>query len=115
MKGPAKGGYPDCGSGRYSQRLEYKDWMEFNLAQRSHKNTLEFLTPTLCMLLVAGITFPWTAVTLGCIYFVARIIFAIGYSTSPELRVPGVVLSTFCVTGLLITSFMSIARMKSSI
>lgn len=23
-------GYPDMGSGRYSQKLNYKDWLEFN-------------------------------------------------------------------------------------
>jgi hypothetical protein len=32
QKDPPKGGYPDCGSGLYSQKLDYKQWMEFNLA-----------------------------------------------------------------------------------
>ena len=27
-----KGGFPDMGSGRYSERLSYKDWFNFNVA-----------------------------------------------------------------------------------
>ena len=30
------GGWPDSGDGRYSQKLSYEDWMEFNKAQRAH-------------------------------------------------------------------------------
>ena len=36
-----KGGYPDMGCGRFSEKLSYKDWYEFNLAQRVHYNYLE--------------------------------------------------------------------------
>eukprot|EP01138_Halocafeteria_seosinensis_P000216 gb/GECG01000222.1/.p1 GENE.gb/GECG01000222.1/~~gb/GECG01000222.1/.p1 ORF type:complete len:135 (+),score=14.07 gb/GECG01000222.1/:1-405(+) len=35
------GGYPDMGNGRYSEALTYKEWYEFNLAQRAHQNYLE--------------------------------------------------------------------------
>ena len=27
-----KGGYPDCGSGRYTIKAGYEDWMKFNSA-----------------------------------------------------------------------------------
>ena len=27
-----KGGYPDVGSGRYAERLSYKEWFNFNVA-----------------------------------------------------------------------------------
>ena len=33
---PAPGGFPDAGDGRYSQKLEYKSWVEFNNAMRVH-------------------------------------------------------------------------------
>jgi len=29
------------GSGRYSEKLEYKEWFEFNNAQRVHVNFVE--------------------------------------------------------------------------
>jgi glutathione S-transferase len=31
-------GYPDMGNGRYSAKLSYLDWLEFNKAQRVHYN-----------------------------------------------------------------------------
>ncbi len=34
-------GYPDLGSGVYSEKLSYKDWFNFNLSQRAHFNFLE--------------------------------------------------------------------------
>ena len=33
---PPGGGYPDHGNGFYGDKLSYKDWFEFQLAQRSH-------------------------------------------------------------------------------
>ena len=39
-----KGGYPDMGNGRYAARLDYKDWYNFNNAQRVHYNYLESVT-----------------------------------------------------------------------
>ena len=29
-------GYPDMGSGRYSKKLSYKSWVQFNIDQRIH-------------------------------------------------------------------------------
>ena len=78
--------------------------MTFNLAQRAHKNTLEALTPVICFLLIAGLRYVWIAVAFGCVYFFGRVIFAVGYSKSAELRVPGVVISSLSTFGLLLTS-----------
>ena len=33
-EGPSKGGFPDCGSGRYSDLLSYEAWYKFNAATR---------------------------------------------------------------------------------
>ena len=38
---PAVGGFPDCGEGRYSQKLAYADWITFNTAMRVHMNFVE--------------------------------------------------------------------------
>jgi glutathione S-transferase len=34
-------GYPDMGSGRFSEKLSYADWLYFNRAQRVHYNFIE--------------------------------------------------------------------------
>ena len=33
---PAVGGWPDAGDGRYSNKLDYKSWVEFNNRMRVH-------------------------------------------------------------------------------
>ena len=33
---PAVGGWPDCGDGRYSDKLDYDKWYNFNNAMRVH-------------------------------------------------------------------------------
>ena len=40
----SKGGYPDCGSGRYTMKAGYEAWMKFNSAQRAHLNYAENIT-----------------------------------------------------------------------
>ena len=39
-KSISKSGLPDMGCGRYSAKLSYKQWYEFNNAQRAHYNFL---------------------------------------------------------------------------
>jgi hypothetical protein len=31
-----KGGYPDMGNGKFGKKLGYREWFEFNTAQRAH-------------------------------------------------------------------------------
>ena len=38
-----KGGYPDCGSGRYTFEAGYEAWLNFNNAQRVHLNYMEHI------------------------------------------------------------------------
>lgn len=54
----AEGGYPDIGSGLYSQKLSYADWYHFNILQRIHLNYLESLPLALTSLLAAGLYRP---------------------------------------------------------
>ena len=37
----SEAGYPDNGSGRYSKKLSYKEWFDFNSDQRIHGNLLD--------------------------------------------------------------------------
>lgn len=75
-----KEGYPDMGSGRFAEKLSYKDWYIFNNGQRIHYNYLEALTSVVTFLLIGGLLYPWVAVAFGGAYIVGRIIFHIGYS-----------------------------------
>lgn len=88
-------GYPDTGNGRYSQKLSYKDWYEFNLAQRSHLNFVEHLGVIVPLLLVAGLFYPILASIIGWFYFTGRLIYMYQYrNEGPRGRVFG----SFCFT-----------------
>lgn len=76
----SKNGYPDMGNGRYSDALSYKDWVDFNNAQRGHYNHLENVNGYVTYLLVASIVFPFEAAILGAILFFGRLGYAISYN-----------------------------------
>ena len=112
---PLKGGYPDMGNGRYSDKLSYKDWYNFNNTQRAHYNFLEQVGSILALLLIAGIGFPTVAGILGWTYFVGRVLFTIGYiSKGPQGRLIGVVLVDLALLGLAGTSIASGLKLWSS-
>jgi glutathione S-transferase len=101
-------GYPDMGGGKYSQKLSYKQWYEFNSAQRAHYNFLEWIASTLAILLIAGIYFPIPSAALGLAIFLGRLIYAIGYMTGgPQGRLIGVLINDFAFLGAFVLSFIS--------
>ena len=91
------GGYPDHGNGFYGDQLKYKDWFEFAVAQRTHKNALEQVTIVVFSVMVCGVRFPVPTLVLGGLYFIGRIVFTVGYiqasgSGSSKGRVCGTIM-----------------------
>ena len=84
-----RGGYPYMGNGIYGMKLTYKDWLQFQLSQRAHKNYLEQITLLSFCMLVTGLNYAILAIVLGLIHFVARILFTVGYQKQPKLRMAG--------------------------
>ncbi len=111
-----KGGFPDSGNGRYSQKLTYEQWYTFNNAQRTHYNYLESVTSVICWLLIGGIGYNWYAVGFGSAYLISRLIYTIGYSViGPKGRFPGFLGSMICSTALFVLSIISPLRMAGVI
>ena len=103
-----KGGAPDMGSGRYAAKLNYKEWYEFNNAQRAHYNFLEMAPSTFLWLLIAGIYFPVASAWLGLGVAVCRIIYSIGYaSKGPKGRGLGAIGNDIFILGLFLLSMSS--------
>ena len=69
------------GTGRYSDKLPYKDWFNFGLAQRIHQNFLEQLPIYLIFSLVAGIRFPIASAALNIAFFVVLLSLLVQGST----------------------------------
>lgn len=89
-----KQGYPDLGNGRYSQKLSYEAWFDFNNAQRCHQNFLETVSLMIFAILIAGLYFPKAAAILGAVHFIGRIFYIIGYTKSgADKRIIGAVFS----------------------
>ncbi len=95
-----KFGYPDMGCGYYSSKLSYKQWYEFNIAQRIHQNFLESIIIVVLLLLVAGLKHPATCVYIGGAYSLGRLVQAIGYTLSVKGRIPGGMIINLCMLAL---------------
>ena len=82
------------GNGWYSKHLSYKDWLEFNSAQRTFLNFLEQITTITVLLLVAGLKHPECTFYIGVTYFVCRLLYVVLYKVGPNMRFPvvGVIL-----------------------
>ena len=103
-----KHGNPDMGTGRYSDKLSYKDWFNFNTAQRVHYNYVEQLAVVVILIFVSGVGLPIPATILGWIYFLGRVIYTYGYAyRGPNKRLKGVILIDLSLFGLIITSVIS--------
>ena len=104
-------GYPDCGNGFYSDKLDYKHWFDFNSKQRAYKNCLESLAPTLCFLLIGGLEVPWVAISAAILYLSGRLIYFIGYIRNPKSRAPGFMVALMAMQLMLVMAIYAIGRM----
>ena len=72
-------GHPDAGDGRYSDKLPYKQWVEFNNAIRVHMNFVEMLPICVVTFIVGGIFVPKVTMYVAIIQAVARLIYTFMY------------------------------------
>lgn len=77
---PSVGGWPDAGEGRYSDKLAYKDWVEFNNHMRTHQNFVESLPVILIFLIVGGMVLPQAAAIIGFVNAVTRPVYTFMYA-----------------------------------
>jgi glutathione S-transferase len=96
------------GNGVYSQRLPYKQWYDFNNAQRAHYNFVESIATSLTLLIIGGIYYPDIAAGFGLALFIGRIVYSLGYYLSGAGgRLIGVLLIDVALIGLFVLSLMT--------
>ena len=96
-------GYPDMGCGKYAEKLPYKDWYQFNNAQRCHYNFVENLTIMVVCLLVGGLKHPSVAAALGLVYAISRVFYIFGYSRGgPSQRIFGAAVGFFAGLAIMV-------------
>ena len=104
-------GFPDMGNGYFSKQLTYAQWYHFNNAQRVHYNFLEALPMYLILLFIAGLKQPLAALILGCIIFVSRIVYLVGYvKGGPNMRNIGGIPASLSLLALFGLSFYTSAE-----
>lgn len=72
-------GYPDFGSGYYSKKLSYGDWLKFNCVLRCHINTLEYFPIAVLSMLTLGLFNPCLAATSGIAWVLSRFFYCWTY------------------------------------
>ena len=96
------------GNGWYSKKLSYKQWYEFNLAQRAHYNFVEWIASTIALILIAGVYFPIPSAALGLAIFLGRLLYSIGYAVGgPSGRFIGVLINDVAFVGVFVLAFIS--------
>eukprot|EP01065_Artemidia_motanka_P048421 TRINITY_DN7790_c0_g1_i1.p1 TRINITY_DN7790_c0_g1~~TRINITY_DN7790_c0_g1_i1.p1 ORF type:complete len:175 (+),score=41.08 TRINITY_DN7790_c0_g1_i1:72-596(+) len=94
-------GYPDCGSGRYSQKLSHAEWEGFNNAQRVHVNFVENVTTYVVLTLATGLFHTGWALKCSAAIIVGRFAYTLGYTNiGAKGRIPGALLSLLGLIGL---------------
>ena len=88
--------------------MGYKEWYEFNNAQRAHYNFVEMAPSTFLWLLVAGLYYPCAASVLGALTGVFRLHYAWGYATNgPNGRRIGAIANDLFILALFVMSVCS--------
>ena len=89
-------GFPDAGSGRYSDSLPYKDWVSFNNVMRVHLNIVEQLPFLVPFMLIGGLIIPRIVMYLAWFGVFSRAAYVIGYvSKGANARLFGAAFNLF--------------------
>ena len=86
---PVVGGYPDCGDGRYADKLSFADWHSFNNAVRAYNNFGEMIVASILSVILVGLFFPPLAAYSGFGIAFGRVLYAVGYLKGPGYRMLG--------------------------
>ena len=83
-------GYPDMGSGRFSEKLSFEEWLRFNSHQRSHYHYVENIAFIVLLTLISGLFCVPFTVACAAFYLLGRFLYSMGYRTAgPNGRQPG--------------------------
>ena len=103
------------GNGYFGRLLGYKEWYEFQVAQRIHYNLLENIPFLVLTTIVTSIGMPRAGAALSGLNFLGRVLYCLGYKIGgPNLRLPGAAIAHFTTMILLFTSVFASANIASN-
>merc|ERR1719506_581888 len=93
-----RGGAPDSGNGYFADQLSYKEWYEFNRAQRIHLNMFETLIPVVVIAAVAFVQFPAIAFFAFPVLLVGRCCYGPVIMAKMHMAIKGIFLCLCILT-----------------
>ena len=98
------------GDGVYADKLTYAQWFKFNNYQRCHYNYMETFTNVIIWILISCAYKPLAAAILGYIYLIGRILYSIGYCSTPNQRLIGATIIDLAFLALFILTLVTIGN-----
>ena len=106
-------GYPDPGSGKYTEAMSLKQWYELACGQRVVANYLGQIHLPLVTVPIAGLYSDIAAIALGAFYMITRIWFGVAYARKgPRARNVPVALMYLALLALIVLSVLAIVEME---
>lgn len=101
---PALWGYPDMGTGKYSQVLPYNNWFTWNCAMEAHKAAVETVAVGLLATLGAGYFCKTVGAVVGAAVLLTRVAHTVTYMLAPQrIELVGSVNALVIAAGLAFT------------
>lgn len=95
-------GVPDCGNGRFSDKLPYDKWVSYNCAQYTANTAIQSITSTVLITLGLGIYLPITGLVVGLFFIVWRIVhIVVGRMNASSLAILEPLNHAFHLAGLI--------------
>ena len=103
------------GGGRFSEKMGYKNWVNFNNSLRAYFNYLEAMPVMIAYVFVTALWYPWVGFGLGVAFVFGRFLYTIGYRIKADARVAGALFTDLAILGGLVMSIVSIAKMQGTL
>lgn len=71
------GGVPDCGNGKFADKLTFDNWVSYNLMHHTANNAIHSIVGTVLITLGLGVYLPSTGIVVGAILIAWRIVYTI--------------------------------------
>ena len=84
-KKPPPLGVPDCGNGKFSEKLSHKDWLEYNTVMYLAQSAIQSIYANLLITLTLGIYSNAAGIIVGLFLIVYRIAYSVGGRVSNSL------------------------------
>ena len=107
--------FSDTGNGPIAALLPFEDWARFNIAQRTHYNTVESLAIFSGLLAANAQHQPFLAGACSVTFLIGRVLYSAGYkSKGPKGRYAGAIISDIGLLGLFLGT-LYLAAQKSGL